>query len=176
MAVGSQGTILTSTDGMSWTAVDSGTDQMLYDVVWADGKFVVVGGSSRTILTSADGTSWNQVMANEDSPLRSVAWTGEEFVAVGAGGEIVSSTDGENWRNRTSGTTEQLNSLAIGGEQFLVVGADGTALLRTCEVDTSDPLPELPETGTNISLIVGLGLLLMAAGAFVVGKEALNRT
>ena len=55
VAVGSDGTILTSPDGVNWTAQASGTGSDLNGVTYGNGLFVAVGGSyhgSGTILTS----------------------------------------------------------------------------------------------------------------------------
>jgi hypothetical protein len=51
VAVGANGTILTSRDGSTWTPQKSGTSQTLNAVVWADTQFVAVGANG-TILTS----------------------------------------------------------------------------------------------------------------------------
>jgi hypothetical protein len=51
VAVGEWGTILTSPDGVTWTARTSGTSNLLYDVTYGNGTFVAVGEWG-TILTS----------------------------------------------------------------------------------------------------------------------------
>ena len=51
VAVGTQGTILTSPDGRVWTAQQSGTAKNLWSVAWSGSQLVVVGRGG-TILTS----------------------------------------------------------------------------------------------------------------------------
>ena len=51
VTVGQSGTILTSSDGISWTERTSGTSMYLEDITYGNGTFVTVG-SSRTILTA----------------------------------------------------------------------------------------------------------------------------
>ena len=51
VAVGDRGIILTSPDGVDWTAQTSGTDHDLNGVTYGDGLFVAVGDRS-IILTS----------------------------------------------------------------------------------------------------------------------------
>ena len=51
MAVGRNGTILTSPDGVSWTAQTSLTSNALYAVTYGNNTFVAVGMYG-TILTS----------------------------------------------------------------------------------------------------------------------------
>ena len=55
VAVGYNGTILTSPDGVSWTAGTSATNQTIDGITYGNGLFVAIG---YTILTSPDGMSW----------------------------------------------------------------------------------------------------------------------
>ena len=57
IAVGEQGTILTSSDGTTWTEQYSGTTQWLRGGAYGNSTLVVVGFLG-TILTSLDGTDW----------------------------------------------------------------------------------------------------------------------
>ena len=59
VTVGHSGTILTSSDGTSWTGRNSGTSVDLREVTYGNGLFVTVGRSF-TVLTSSDGFSWTQ--------------------------------------------------------------------------------------------------------------------
>ena len=43
VTVGNSGTILTSSDGTTWTSRTSGTTNALYDVTYENGTFVAVG-------------------------------------------------------------------------------------------------------------------------------------
>lgn len=54
VAAGFNGTILTSPDGVIWTADTSGTTNTLYGVAYDGGQFVAVGNAG-TILTSGGG-------------------------------------------------------------------------------------------------------------------------
>ena len=60
VAVGSSGTILTSSDGISWDNKSSGTSLTLSGVTYGNNKFMTMGssGTTHTILTSSNGTSW----------------------------------------------------------------------------------------------------------------------
>jgi photosystem II stability/assembly factor-like uncharacterized protein len=51
VAVGHRGTLLTSTDGVTWTARDSGTASALLGITYGAGRFVAVGDQG-TILHS----------------------------------------------------------------------------------------------------------------------------
>jgi len=59
VTVGNSGTILTSSDGTTWTSRTSGTTNNLYGVTYGNGTFVTVGDNG-VILTSSDGISWTK--------------------------------------------------------------------------------------------------------------------
>ena len=57
VAVGKNGTILTSADGITWTSRASGTTNHLTGFDYGNSIFVAVGYSG-LILTSTDGITW----------------------------------------------------------------------------------------------------------------------
>lgn len=63
VAVGQDGTIQSSPDGITWTTRTSGTTNNLIKVYFLNSKFFVVG-TNRTLLTSTDGISWTAVSFN----------------------------------------------------------------------------------------------------------------
>ncbi|WP_372632906.1 S-layer homology domain-containing protein [Cohnella sp.] len=74
VAVGSEGTILTSEDGMEWESRDSGTSRSLESVAFLNEQFVAVGDFC-TVLLSSDGQTWaDHSFANDNCYLRSVAY------------------------------------------------------------------------------------------------------
>jgi len=64
VAVGDTGTIMTSTDGVTWVQRQSGTSYPLYGIAYGNGQFVAVAsaytGAPGTIVSSADGVNWVQ--------------------------------------------------------------------------------------------------------------------
>jgi serine/threonine protein kinase len=90
VVVGTNGTILTSTDGSSWSAQNAGTSESLRGVVWSGSQFVVVG--TNTILTSTNSSSWSAYQLDTYRDLYGVAWSGSQFVAVGDTGTILTSS------------------------------------------------------------------------------------
>jgi photosystem II stability/assembly factor-like uncharacterized protein len=71
VAVGESGTILTSSDGITWTSRTSGTSEALYVVTYGNNTFVTVCDSG-TILTSKDGTTWTSRDSNTVNHLTGV--------------------------------------------------------------------------------------------------------
>jgi hypothetical protein len=127
MAVGVQGTILTSSDGHTWTTQNVGTTNTLSGVARSDSQFVVVGDQG-TILTSPDGHTWTTQNAGTSNNLIRVAWSGSQFVVVGDHGTILTSPNGRTWTTQNVGTTNTLSGVARSDSQFVVVGDQGTIL------------------------------------------------
>jgi len=73
VSVGGSGTILTSSDRVTWTSRTSGTSNSLYGVTYGNGLFVTVG--TGTILTSSDGTSWTKRTSGTSKTLYGVTYS-----------------------------------------------------------------------------------------------------
>lgn len=128
-AAGETGTILSSTDGTTWTPRTSGSTNNLQGITHS--SIYAAVGDSGTILTSADGNTWTtrtptSVPAGISLTgivLKSVSAIGNIYVAVGDGGTIVTSIDGgATWIARTplSGTP---NLVSVAAESQLVANA-----------------------------------------------------
>ena len=70
-AVGNSGTIIKSSDGISWSSINSGTTGHLRGIHYGNGIFVAIG-SSGTIITSSDATSWTSSTSGTSEYLRGV--------------------------------------------------------------------------------------------------------
>jgi len=109
VTVGHSGTILTSSDGTSWTERTSGTSMSLRGVTYGNGLFVTVGDRG-TILTSSNGISWTKRTSGTSDYLYGVTYGNGLFVSVGDDG-ILSSSDGTSWKRKTSGTSETITGI-----------------------------------------------------------------
>jgi hypothetical protein len=143
VAVGYNGEIITSPDGVTWTHRTSGTTKDLYSITYdhsgyglsAKYQYVAVGDSG-TILSSPDAITWTQRTSGTTYKLNGVVCRSDSFyVAVGDNGTIITSTNGITWTKRTSGTTSNLNSVTYGviGRTYtafgiIAVGDSGTIL------------------------------------------------
>lgn len=137
VAVGSNGTIVSSTDAASWTSRSSGTSAFLTAVCFGNGRLVAVGESGTILISDDAGVSWSTPdLSNIDATdfLYSVAWNGHIFVAGGyrrGDGEasIFASTDGYTWnRQSTPSTSEVVNDIVWSGFRFVSVGSGGNIL------------------------------------------------
>ena len=133
--VGSSGTILTSLDGITWTAATSPTSQDLLGItkgaLGSQPLFVAVGKAG-TILTSPDGKAWTASISGTTADLygvaRGTASGNPIFAAVGNSGTILTSSDGTSWTPRTSGVTASLRGVTNSGFIFIAVGDGGTVV------------------------------------------------
>lgn len=140
IAVGSDGTIITSADGSAWTARTSGTLARLRAAAYKPGIAIVVGEAG-TVLTSADGSTWSSVTSGISDGLRGAASNGSVFVAVGGqtAGRVFTSADGSSWSEVTLGfAAGKLRGVVYNGSQFVAVGAGGTILTSSDGLSWTD--------------------------------------
>jgi hypothetical protein len=89
VALGAAGTLLTSSDGVTWTLQPAMSTNNIASVVYG-GQFVAVGNSG-SIFTSADGITWQTQTSGTTNDLTAVARTATGYVAVGAAGTYLTS-------------------------------------------------------------------------------------
>ena len=97
--IGTNGVILTSPDGITWTPRVSNTGASLLAIVAAGNQFITVGAGGR-IVVSSSGNTWNVAQSKTASTLAGITWSGAQFVAVGASGAVATSTDGVTWSSQ----------------------------------------------------------------------------
>ena len=128
VAVGENGTILTSSDGETWTTPRTGFLANFSGVAHGSGQFVAVAGS--TIYTSSDGAAWTKQRKGSgiraenytNHRLNTVSYINNKFFALGDQGTILTSSNGTSWKTQTSGTSNPLYGITHGRGQFVVVG------------------------------------------------------
>ncbi len=135
-AGGSGGVLLTSSDGVTWTSVPSGTTDLLWGGT-AVGSTLLLSGQESTVLASADGASWRTLPAYPLATGSAIAprpliWqlaaAGPRIVGVGDFGAILVGSLGTGLRGVPSPTSEILRGVAYGGGRWVAVGSGGTVL------------------------------------------------
>ncbi|SEG73884.1 cadherin-like beta sandwich domain-containing protein [Paenibacillus sp. UNC499MF] len=124
VAVGNSGTIMTSSDGLSWSKTTIALSSAV-GVIYAGNQWMVTGAGGK-IATSPDAVTWTVRSTGSSANLSGVAYNGTVWVIAGYSGVILSSPDGIAWTARTSGTTNNFYSAAYGGGLFAAVGSAGT--------------------------------------------------
>jgi hypothetical protein len=175
--VGERGTVLTSSDALSWTVRSSGTHRRLQDAAWTGSLFVAVGDSG-TVVTSADGLVWTQRTTGIPYDLRAIACAdGLCVVTAGWGGAMLTSPDGINWtvhavENSPStslnsvvrvpaGTGRTARWVAVGSHA--VVSLDGVSWTRY-PTGVPSTLSGAVWNGTHIVSTTGLGFAASGDG------------
>jgi uncharacterized delta-60 repeat protein len=171
IAVGQDGTILTSPEGFAWTRRTSGTTKRLRGAA-ASGNLIVTVGEIGTVLTSPDGATWTARTSGTAEGLRAVAASPTRFVAVGGatGSLILFSTDGIVWSQATVPVLGALRGIAYGNNTFVTVGQAGTILISSDGLTwssfssgTTDRLDGIVWTGSQFLTVSQTGLVLASS-------------
>lgn len=133
VAVSTNGTnrVMTSSDGVTWTARAAAQANTWYSVCWAQELTLLVAVSidgTNRVMTSSDGTNWTS-KTPYTSQWRSVCWANDLgiFVAVAyfaaAGFSIMTSPDGTTWTLRTCPATRDFNCVCYAQDiQLFIAG------------------------------------------------------
>lgn len=131
VAVGENGAVVTSADGIVWTTRSAGTTAWLVGVTYANDRFVAVGDKG-TLLTSTDGVTWATRASGTTERLNAVAFGNERWLAVGENGSAVTSADAVTWtpvarsdRGWTNALSGWLRGLCFAYGQFVATGQRG---------------------------------------------------
>lgn len=125
IVVGDNGTLLSSSDGISWNQETSNTSNALRHVAYGATNFVAVGDAG-TIVSSTDATSWTAQAIPTTESFRNITFGPDnQFIAVGTTGMLAYSTTGADgsWAISNAGSID-LNSIAP-NQVFIAVGAAG---------------------------------------------------
>lgn len=133
VTVGRRGTVGTSNDGIEWRISHTDEVYSLTDVVWANGRFIAVGGDVGfefspglgVILTSDDGFNWIERHREDQLTLEAVVWSGTRFIAVGIGDRVLLSSDGLSWSDVQFADSEFIWDLEWNGTRLVAIGRDG---------------------------------------------------
>lgn len=133
VAVGDQGTIVTSPDGAAWNKLPSfvnpetwegsPTSQDLNAITWTGTRFVAVGKDG-VVIISTNGLSWTSSGPGGRKNLHGIAYGDGVYVTVANDGVYYVSTDAAIWW-RGEWQTRDLSDVTYGGGRFMAVGDSG---------------------------------------------------
>ncbi len=178
LAVGDEGTIVSSTNGTNWVQQSSPTTLPLRDPAYGS-RFVIVGGnrvngvSTNVILTSPTGTDWTpHPGVTVGSPLIAVAYGRGTFVALAEDSRVLTSSDEVSWTpHALLAGVGTIADVTYGGGSFLAVGdsilssADGVQW--TFRSRASEQVLRETVFGNGSFLSVGTDGAIVQSGAIV---------
>ena len=124
LASGQRGTILRSTDGVSWTLHRAAGSAAVGPFAYGNGKYVALT-SFGGMLTSVDGATWTSGESGltDGRSLAQLAFGGKKFVAVGSLGTVLVSPDGNSWASASIPTSDALVGIAYGAGRWLALSS-----------------------------------------------------
>lgn len=132
VAVGDNGSLYSSPDGLNWTTRSSGTAVQLRDVTYAFGKFYAAGQAG-TMISSTDGITWARVSLPSSEDLNGLAFNGTRLLAVGRNGTLMTTLNGTDWSLLSTGAGEELFSAVYSPSGYWVVAGASSAVYRSLD-------------------------------------------
>jgi len=185
IALGTDGSLVTSTDGNTWTSAapipNNGVrmNSVAFGLVSSAVRYVAVGNGGN-IFWSTDLGTWTPAASNTTDDLYNVSFPKDVFVATGANGTLLTSADAMTWTPQNSNTTNALRGATYGtgpaagaSAQYVVVGDSGTIVTSTDGTTWSLTPPPLSQDLRAIrfgSRFVAVG----QGGAVVYSDDAIN--
>lgn len=165
--LGSYGSIITSTDGATWTRRSTGTVNDLSGLIH-DGTRFVATGAGGTVLTSPDGAAWTTVTTGTTSHFGKTAFNGTRYVTADFSG-ILHSTNLTAWTAVAGTAFDRWSGVAYGNGRFV---ATLTSTLRGVRTSTDGVTwtadISIPNTGGgSIGIHFGAGVFVIpSSGGF----------
>lgn len=131
VAVAIDGTnrVMTSADGITWTARAASEANQWQAVTYGNGLFVAVARSgTNRVMTSPDGITWTARSAAEANSWYQVTYGNGVFVAISADGtnRVMTSSDGITWTARSASEVAQWRGITYGNGYFVAVASGGS--------------------------------------------------
>lgn len=133
VTIGYENYVSTSTDGINWTTPkqislpnnDSNTMSTFQDIVFGNGKFVLISGSNVYTAISTDGINWNisPRLRSSNNSIASITFGKGIFVGTGYGW-FITSTDGINWTSLSGVGSYYINDISFVNNLYFAVSGD----------------------------------------------------
>jgi photosystem II stability/assembly factor-like uncharacterized protein len=122
LAVGEEGTLLSSEDGRNWESLVTGTSKELRRIAYLEHRYLVVGED--VILSSLDTITWS--LHPVSGKLWAVAFGNGRFVAVGDDRfTAYTSVDGISWQPLEMSVKQRFRDVVFWGGHFVACAENG---------------------------------------------------
>jgi hypothetical protein len=150
LALGENGTLLTSTNGADWVSISSGVTNWLNDAIVISNTCYVVGNQG-IVLASVDFVNWTNAGSITTKSLEGAATQNGQFVAVGFEGSIL--------RSQVLPALTPVNFISFGQSEGYNVFSVSGVVGQQFTLDSSTNLINWM-TGPLLNLIYGDGTLI----------------
>jgi hypothetical protein len=158
--------VMTSPDGVTWTASPEATALSWVDIAYGAGLFVaLVGdGSGYFVKTSPDGITWT-ARTSPTNQWQSITYGGGQFVAVAVAGtnRVMTSPDGITWTARSASQANPWYDVIYAGGMFVAVTYSGTNRVMTSPNGITWTNRTAAEANNWLSVAYGDGLFVAVA-------------
>lgn len=173
LAAGAGGTMLRSSNAVTWTQQATSTNgNDIYALATNGSTGFVAVGQNGTILTSADGITWTTVSSGTTNDLHAVTYGHPYWIAAGKNGTALISVNGANWTPLATNTTQNIKGITYGISinpttavqtgMFVAVGDNGT-LLTSIDNGTTWTNGKINNGATSLSAVT-FGRQFIAVG------------
>jgi len=149
--------VMTSSDGITWTLRTVPEDNLWRSVTFGNGLFVAVAHSgTNRVMTSPDGITWTARAAAEANDFYSVSYGNGLFVAVSITGtnRTMTSPNGITWTAVAAAEATQWYAVTYGDNLFVAVAVSGTNQVMTTPVTSLVANVGIGTTSPNSSALL----------------------
>ena len=124
IAVGEEGTLLQSSDGVFWEVQFASRAKGLNTVAEENGTIIVLGETGDAVV-SLDKQFWEEGSTGFVYDIQEAHYFNRQFIAGGSNGVILTSSSGVAWTVRDADIRDSVNGSAFNGSIHLAVGDNG---------------------------------------------------
>ena len=159
VAVGDNGAVYSSANGVSWTRKTTPYRAWLRSVAWGPPGFVAAGEET-VLMNSASGETWRQRSSGTTRHLNRVVWANGHYWVAGDDGKVLTSENGTVWTASVCGATNFLYAAAGTTETQLVAGENEVRLRGGIGQDDAFDQSVSAARVELLQRVVGRGFLL----------------
>ncbi len=127
VAVGENGTIINSADGLTWSSAASATSETLRGVYFDGVGTWAAAGQQGTVVNSPDAAVWTQQTSGNTNPLWGTVFAGGQWIVSGGSGRVITSPDSDVWTSVNGGFSFTLYDIAYDDSGLYVIAGDSGA-------------------------------------------------
>ena len=174
VAVGTNGTILVSPDGATWTQRHFG-GPTLATVAFGDNRFVAAGvlkGTNAVLFTSTNAVDWEELPGGPNRKLASISFHQGAFFAGGADGVLGQWTDG-GWETMILPGAAELRGVIFADGKFVAAGSQRVYVSPDGKAWRGYPAPLLP---SGFLMVSGCPVAYGNGKFLIVGRSGATAT